>query len=231
MTAAKRGASPIAGPTRMLFVGNSYTARHDLPALVAQLGAEATPRVSIETQAITAGGASLRRHWNAGTVHAALRASSWHYVVLQEQSTLPMKNPARYRLNVAEFIPTIRGHGATAVLYLTWAWRDVPQMHDATTLAIERTAAEFAARVVPVGLAWQVALRECPDVELYMRDGSHPTAAGAYLSACVFLTSLFGVALGTLSTFAPRWLDPLTARRLQGIAGRFTGWMPPPIAG
>src|SRR5512135_2633891 len=63
MSAAPGAASPAGRTTRMLFVGNSYTARHDLPALVAQLGAEAVPPVPIETQAITAGGASLRRHW------------------------------------------------------------------------------------------------------------------------------------------------------------------------
>lgn len=227
MSAAPGAAGPAGRTTRMLFVGNSYTARHDLPALVAQLGAEAVPPVPIETRAITAGGASLRRHWNAGTVHAALRESSWRYVVLQDQSTQPFKNPVRYRTNVADFMPALREHGATPVLYLTWAWRDKPQMQDATTEAVTKVAGEFAARVVPVGLAWQVALRECPEIELYMRDGSHPTAAGAYLSACVFLTTLFGVTLATLSSCPPRWVEPLAARRLQGIAQRFDGWRPP----
>jgi hypothetical protein len=38
-----------------------------------------------------------------------------------------------------------------------------------------------------VGLAWQKFLAAHDQPVLYDRDQSHPTAAGSYLAACVFL--------------------------------------------
>lgn len=38
----------------------------------------------------------------------------------------------------------------------------------------------------PVGEAWRRVRRECPSLQLYNSDGSHPSPAGSYLAACVF---------------------------------------------
>jgi len=51
-------------PLNILFIGNSFTARNNLPDLIAQLAA--AHGESMRHRLITAGGASLRRHWNAG---------------------------------------------------------------------------------------------------------------------------------------------------------------------
>ncbi|MEP7206815.1 MAG: DUF4886 domain-containing protein [Casimicrobiaceae bacterium] len=219
---ATTGSSDAA--VRILFVGNSFTAHHDLPALVTQLAASAPRARVVGTRMITAGGASLRRHWNAATVHAALRDAPWDNVVLQDQSTLPVKNAARYRDNVSAFVPLVRAHGATPVLYLTWARRDMPQAQAVLTETIVAVAREVGAGVAPVGVGWQAARDTCPDIELYVKDGSHPTPAGAYLAACVFLVTLFGIAPTALPAFPPRALDPLVARRLQAIAADLADW-------
>ena len=44
--------------------------------------------------------------------------------------------------------------------------------------------------MVPVGLAWQKFLSQHDKPVLYDRDQSHPTLAGSYLAACVFLAAL-----------------------------------------
>jgi len=44
--------------------------------------------------------------------------------------------------------------------------------------------------VVPVGLAWQSFLSKHDIPALHDRDQSHPTLAGSYLAACVFLGAL-----------------------------------------
>lgn len=49
---------------------------------------------------------------------------------------------------------------------------------------------ELVAVLVPVGPAWQRARRENAAAELYDRDGSHPTAVGSCLMACVLLAAL-----------------------------------------
>ena len=98
---------------RALFIGNSFTARNDLPALVAGLATAAG--VTMEHRLISAGGASLRMHWNKGEALKAIREGGYDYAVLQEQSTLPIKNPVRCT-RTALFDAAIRAAGSKTAL-------------------------------------------------------------------------------------------------------------------
>jgi hypothetical protein len=203
---------------RILFVGNSYTSRNQLPRLVADLAAAADPPKRVHTEAVVAGGASLRRHWNAGIAQRALTGGTWDFVVLQEQSTLPLKNPQRYHDSVRLFAAEIAARGARTALYLTWARRSAPDSQHTITRAVLQIAAEVDALVVPVGCAWQRAAREVPALELYVEDGSHPSGAGSFLAACVFHAALFDEEARGDSVAAALKLDPALARKLQTIA-------------
>jgi hypothetical protein len=172
-----------------LFIGNSFTARNDLPGLVAQLAAARGRR--LEHRLISAGGASLRTHWNAGVALEAIQGGQYDHVVLQEQSTLPIKNARRMHENVRLFDEAIRATGAQTTLYMTWARRNAPQSQQAITDAYVGIGRELAATVVPVGLAWQRFLGKHDEPVLHDKDQSHPTLAGSYLAACVFLAVLF----------------------------------------
>lgn len=154
---------------------------------------------------IVAGGASLRRHWNGGRAAAAIAQGGWDYVVLQEQSTLPVKNRARYHENVRLFDSTIKSIGARTVLYLTWARANALHTQDAIDSAVYDIAHETGAMVVPVGIAWRSVTGTHPEIALYLPDGSHPTAAGAYLSACVFVSTMFRASAAELPV--PRRLE------------------------
>jgi len=204
--------------TRILFIGNSYTTRNQLPRLLVDLAATTEQPTQVEVATIFAGGASLRRHWNAGNAHKALANTAWDYVVLQEQSTLPVKNPQRYQENVRLFATEIAKHGGKIALYLTWSRQQAPQTQGQITRAVEDIAAEIGARVVPVGPAWHAATRENPGLVLYEDDGSHPTAAGSYLAACVFLVSLFGQRPCGWSVSDRLKIDRALAGRLQDLA-------------
>jgi hypothetical protein len=177
-------------PLKTLFIGNSFTARNDLPGMVARL-AEAQGK-GLQHRLITAGGASLRTHWNAGDAQKAIQEGQYDCVVLQEQSTLPVKNAARMHENVRLFDGVIRASGAKTALYLTWARRHTPEAQKAITGAYTAIARETGAAVVPAGVAWQKFLAAHDRPVLHDRDGSHPTPAGSYLAACVFLAVLFG---------------------------------------
>src|SRR5690242_10577443 len=107
----------MASPTRMLFIGNSYTNRNDLPGLLTQLSASGGKE--IVTDRIIANGMGLKAHWNKPETLEKLKSEPWEYVVLQEQSNLPHKSPARMRDSVLLFNEAIRQHGAKTVLYLT----------------------------------------------------------------------------------------------------------------
>ena len=175
-------------PVKILFIGNSFTARNDLPGLLAQLAA--ARGLSVVHALISAGGASLRTHWNAGRAAKAIETGGYDYVVLQEQSTLPVKNAKRMAENVRLFDDVIQRAGSKTVLYMTWARRHAPESQQAITGAYQTTGQELGATVIPVGTAWQRFLARHDQPALHDRDQSHPTPAGSYLAACVFLVVL-----------------------------------------
>ena len=82
MSTRVRGSASL----KVLFIGNSFTARNDLPRLAAQLAAARGK--AIQHRLISAGGASLRQHWNHGEALQAIQEGHYDHVVLQEQSTL-----------------------------------------------------------------------------------------------------------------------------------------------
>ena len=141
---------------------------------------------------ISAGGASLRMHWNKGAALREIESGRYDWVVLQEQSTLPVKNATRMHENIRLFDEPIRASGARMALYLTWARANAPGAQRAITDAYTTIGAELGATIVPVGLAWERVLAKAKHPVLHDKDGSHPTLAGSYLAACVFLTVLFG---------------------------------------
>jgi hypothetical protein len=67
----------------VLFLGNSFTARNDLPGLVARLAAARGHRM--RHRLISAGGASLRTHWNAGEALKAIQDG--------QDASLPSNSP------------------------------------------------------------------------------------------------------------------------------------------
>jgi hypothetical protein len=176
-------------PRKVLFIGNSFTARNDLPGLIAQLAAARGK--TLEHRLISAGGASLRTHWNAGTARQAIQDGQYDAVVLQEQSTLPVKNARRMHENVRLFDEAIKAAGAKTTLYVTWAKRSAHDAQQVITDAYTSIGRELGATVVPVGLVWQRFLSKHEQPVLHDRDQSHPTLAGSYLAACVFLAVLF----------------------------------------
>src|SRR4051812_33021409 len=97
--------SPKSGPRRqktppqtVLFIGNSFTARNNLPGKIASLAAAAG--IDFQHHLINVGGASLRTHWNNGDARKSIESGGFEYVVLQEQSTLPVKNAVRKHENI-----------------------------------------------------------------------------------------------------------------------------------
>jgi hypothetical protein len=176
-------------PMSILFIGNSFTARNNLPEIIGRLAE--TRGKQLNYRLISAGGASLRMHWNKGEAQKRIQRAPYDYVVLQEQSTLPIKNPVRMHENIRLFDQAIRDSGAKTALYLTWARQDVPEMQKEITNAYTSIGKELDATIVPVGVAWQNVIKKQKGPALHAEDKSHPTLAGSYLAACVFLGTLF----------------------------------------
>ncbi len=178
-------------PTRVLFIGNSFTNRNDMPGMIERLATAAKPRVRVETARVIANGRALKTHWERGAAREAIGSSKWTHVVLQEQSTLPLKNAGRMEEYVRLFDEEIRARGAKTVLYMTWARKQQWERQGELAKAYLRIGRAVEAIVVPVGQAWQRVFSMRPDFSLHDKDGSHPNLAGSYLAACVFFGVLF----------------------------------------
>ncbi|GAA1581871.1 MULTISPECIES: hypothetical protein [Kribbella] len=173
---------------RILFVGNSFTSNNNLPKLLKDLaGARG---IEIEHKVISVGGASLRQHLNAGKALDAIANGGYDVVVLQEQSTLPIKSPDRFRESARDFHKAIAAAGARTAFYLTWARSNAPETQQALTSAYAGAASELGGTLIPVGMVWERFLAAHDKPVLHESDNSHPTLAGSYLGACVFLIAL-----------------------------------------
>jgi hypothetical protein len=84
----------------------------------------------------------------------------------------------------------ISKYGARPVLFMSWAYKDKPEM--TAQLAEQYTVAGNAsdALVVPAGLAFGKAIAKRPGIELYQPDKRHPSLAGTYLAVCTTYAAL-----------------------------------------
>jgi hypothetical protein len=218
--------------TKILFIGNSFTARNALAEMLSRLAASARPARSVVTQQVIANGMALKTHWDRGTARQTIRGKRWDFVVLQEQSTLPLKNRARMHEYVTLFAEEIRQHGAEPVLYMTWTRQHALDRQPELSDAYLSIGCALGAIVVPVGMAWEAAFKDIPGIRLHDRDGSHPNPAGSYLSACCFYAALFGgspVGLEVEPTVLAMHGGEAAARSLQEVAWRTVQGQPSPI--
>jgi hypothetical protein len=223
---------------RVLFVGNSFTARNDMPALVHRLAAADRGAPAIFAVQFTAAGSTLRRAAHDDELSELLREIRWNVVVLQEQSQIPSFSWARRRSDMLPYArrlnERIEAAGARTLLFMTWGYRDGDRANvaDDTFAAMQArlldgysdVGRELSAPVAPVGLVWAEALRREPELELWAGDGKHPSEAGSFLTACVFYALLSGrdpsrsgftAGLGEEGRFLQRVAADVLARRVE----------------
>lgn len=193
---------------RVLFIGNSLTAANDLPGMVERIARNSGWKGRLTCEQVTRDNASLEDHWTSGDAVRAIRRGGWTHVVLQQgPSSLPGSQVA-LREYTAKFAREIEGRGAAVVLYGVWPPRQRLAFQPAVTEGYRRAAADVGGRLVAVGDGWAAAWQRDPSLPLYAADQFHPSAAGTYLGALMFVESLTGHSLDGLSPAARRTLAP-----------------------
>jgi len=161
----------------------------------------------METRMIARGGATLDQIWELDEVHHVLREGKWDYVVLQEHSQLgtvlvdgvqQLNEPEGFWDTIRMYEFEIRRIRAKTVLFLTWARKRDPSQQASLNYAYMTIAQELGLIVAPVGMAWAKVRDLEPDMPLHLGDGTHPSAIGSYLSACVLADTLLGRRLVSL---------------------------------
>jgi hypothetical protein len=186
-------------PTRVLFIGNSYTFFNNMPEMFATLARAS--HYPVEIRMLAHGGWSLKDHWENAEALQALHETHWDYVVLQEQSNLGVPlylngeprvaADSVFRPYAEKFAAEIHHASAVPIISLTWARQASPQDQMALNYFSFAAAKLTGSVVAPIGLAWERVRREQPHVQLFSPDGSHPSREGSYLVACTLFATIF----------------------------------------
>lgn len=186
---------------KVLFIGNSYTAqiRKTVTGLI-----KSSPHAQTQFTFITPGGKTLAFHLANKKTIQTIKDGKFDFVILQDQSQTPAVFPKKFHQAALGLDKVIDQSGAQTVFYQTWGRRDGDKqnrklyptyepMQKALSKSYSTTAKACKATLAPVGDTWSSLLKKNPKIgrELYRNDGSHPSAKGAYLAACVFYATLF----------------------------------------
>ena len=179
-------------PTKVLFVGNSLTYyRTGLKTQIRLLAASAVPPLSIETEESVAGGATLENHWNDLSTPEKIASGDYDVVVLQ--GAIPESDVETFKENARNLVEATRQSGAEPILYMAWPYaRKGWITMDEIARANADIATELDVPIAPVGLAFERALSERPELKLLANDNEHQSTHGAHLVAYVIYLTVFG---------------------------------------
>ena len=207
-------------PRRLLFVGNSFTYYNGgLETHMKALAASASPPRLIEADRATQGGATLRVLHGKESIRQKIRDGRYDIVILQEDiPELPEHSSAPFFEFGRRFDEEIRAAGGRSLLFMAWpyerlGWVALPEIMKAH----RELGCELNVPVAPVGLAFERAGREHPEIPMLAADREHETLQGTYLAACTIYATLYGENPQGYS-YRPEGVTPAEAAALQRIA-------------
>lgn len=236
--AAGHCADPI---QRILLIGNSYTYGNDLDKLLEHVARSMGENV--EVRRATKSGYTLHQHLDDCDTLDLLNSRHWDVVVLQEHSLVPTQYKIRRQTMypaVAEFKKRIEAQHGQPLLMMTWGRReqtsatiegrhlrfmDYDSMQNDLRDGYEIAATRFDLPVAPVGLAWRSVRKHFPEVNLYIKDGSHPNINGSYLASLVLYSAIFRRCPFEVQYHPPE-IDDDTAHKLRQAANWFFFYVP-----
>lgn len=238
--------APLAkSPKVALLVGNSYSFYNcGVHTYLRGLMKEGTPKENMKTRLLTISSGSLSFHDmkfylspHEQDPYAVVKDGKLEHpmfdVVLMQGHSAAATSKKRlpfFEKYAKAHADTIREAGSTPLLIMTWPKKDKPE--DITKLADNtiRIANDAKMMTVPVGLAFMEAIKAKPDLEMYMPDKSHPSAAGSYLYGAVLYSTLFHRTPADINYLGEceKPLSPETAKFLREVAWNtvteFFGW-------
>lgn len=187
--AATASANPPA--RRVLFLGNSLTAAHDLPALVQAMAR--AQGFAFDYRAVTHANYAIEDHWTDGTARLLTVGERWDVLVLQQGPSSRPESRAHLLQWSQTWADAARRAGTTTALYMVWPMQSQPDGFTLVARSYREAATGSRARLFPTGEAWAAALAAPAAPALYSPDGLHPTPAGTFLAAMVIARGLTGL--------------------------------------
>lgn len=222
-------------PLRILFIGNSFTYRNDMPGMFAEL-AEAAGYAA-EVDSVFQGGCYFHDFTDPDNglcrkVGQMYEQAAYDVVFLQEQSVQPLNDREDFLTNGSLLAEQAAAQGARVILYQTWAYEEGSPMLERVGYAYEEMyrglqeaygalAERTGAAVSPVGEAFFLAAQQGEGALYDEADRYHPSARGSYLAACVHFATVFDAPVTGNPCTGP--LPAEEAAALQRVADVCTG--------
>ena len=182
----------------ILYVGNSFVYTGEVPRQVEKLAI----MYGIETlhYSIAPGGATLADTKTQAI--DAMRGRKFDYAVFQDYGGRQLDG-RNFANDVKELCDVAKETGATPVLYNP-AFSNVDGKPDKESQALltdgyEKEALLNGAILVNAADAWIYAYDKLPDISLYNTGDYHANSEGAYLTACVFASTLLNLHIKDIS--------------------------------
>jgi hypothetical protein len=190
---------------RVLFIGNSHTSTHQMPKTVQKLLNAAASEKNAFCETCAAG--FLTDHVNRKVTLDLIKQGNWDYVVLQAQK-YSTSGKYQYPYDAALKLTKLANeNGAKVIMYPEFSQRgnkeEAARVHELHQLIASKSGAEVA----PVGLVWDVAIQQEPELVLHAYDGNHASEAGAFLTAAVFYQVLSGQDIAKTEPINVRQVD------------------------
>ena len=174
---------------RVLFVGNSHTYFHDMPAQFARMVREMTGEEP-QIQMLAYSGRSLGWHREEYfALRFALLRGGFDYCVLQQQAH-PFPGEEVTEAALRQILPLCEKAGTRPVLFMTWAEKAKSENAPRMSRCYRSLAQRYDALLAPIGELFE--RFRGTDIELYWRDGEHASPYGSYLIAASLAALLCG---------------------------------------
>ena len=229
---------------RILFIGNSYTYNNEYPMLLKELAWY--EGYLIEGVTYQHGGYTIKQHLADNVSCETVKLGDYDYVFLQDQSLNSLRIGTSFDDNVVgemgKMVANVKKYSPNAKCFIEMTWgrkngndatkrkklqafvQAYPEffasyeaMQKVITTNTTAMAQELGVGLSSVGVAWEIVRRERPDIELYKKDGTHPSYAGSYLAAAVGYLTLFNE---PFKADTPICLNPEVAKYLRSVAER-----------
>jgi hypothetical protein len=217
-----------------LFIGNSRTFYHNMPAMVRTIADSAGYAKKLHIEMSANPGVSLGFHLKNEHTQKLL-SQKWDHVVLQVLSSdqySAEQSPQAWQ-DATSLIREVQGKGSIPAMFVTWRYTDrcvknagmptaeakafspegYANMHTNIQEQHALLAAATGVDLVNVGLVWEVLQNQPLSFNLY-DDCNHPSIYGSYLSALMFYSYFSGNDV-TNVTFKPDEISSEDAEMLR----------------
>ena len=188
-------------PKNILFVGNSYLYYNNSVHNYVELMLREHYGTDIETKLSAIGGSRLQHH----NIDHLLDFNNLNLdqqidlLIMQGGSAevTTKENQNNFESTAKAYSNKAQNLGIKTALYMTHAYTEADRRFEPNLIEkIMKTyysAGEASnSMVIPVGLAYDMAYKEKPDIKLHHPDGTHPGPLGTYLASATVVASITG---------------------------------------